>query len=169
MPILKIVEESYSNKDAMVNVINYICRGPFIGGLGVNPNCAALQMSLVKYVWYKTGGRQVRHFIVSFAGNESTDPDELMAYGYAIANYYYEKGFQVVFGVHTNTGHLHIHFAVNTVGRPEFLFVNAIAFVPRQELFSLFCGANFALSGHSGGQKGRNRLGALTFSKPPTP
>ncbi len=115
MPILKIVEESYSNKDAMVNVINYICRGPFIGGLGVNPNCAALQMSLVKYVWYKTGGRQVRHFIVSFAGNESTDPDELMAYGYAIANYYYEKGFQVVFGVHTNTGHLHIHFAVNTV------------------------------------------------------
>lgn len=115
MPILKIVEESYSNKDAMVNVINYICRGPFIGGLGVNPNCAALQMSLVKYVWYKTGGRQVRHFIVSFAGNESTDPDELMAYGYAIANYYYEKGFQVVFGVHTNTGHLHIHFAMNTV------------------------------------------------------
>ena len=115
MPILKIIEESYSNKDAMVNVINYICRGPFIGGLGVNPNCAALQMSLVKYVWYKTGGRQVRHFIVSFAGNESTDPDELMAYGYAIANYYYEKGFQVVFGVHTNTGHLHIHFAVNTV------------------------------------------------------
>ena len=115
MPILKIVEESYSNKDAMVNVINYICRGPFIGGLGVNPNCAALQMSLVEYVWYKTGGRQVRHFIVSFAGNESTDPDELMAYGYAIANYYYEKGFQVVFGVHTNTGHLHIHFAVNTV------------------------------------------------------
>ena len=115
MPILKIVEESYSNKDAMVNVINYICRGPFIGGLGVNPNCAALQMSLVKYVWYKTGGRQVRHFIVSFAGNESTDPDELIAYGYAIANYYYEKGFQVVFGVHTNTGHLHIHFAVNTV------------------------------------------------------
>lgn len=115
MPILKIIEESYSNKDAMVNVINYICRGPFIGGLGVNPNCAALQMSLVKYVWYKTGGRQVRHFIVSFAGNESTDPDELIAYGYAIANYYYEKGFQVVFGVHTNTGHLHIHFAVNTV------------------------------------------------------
>ena len=115
MPILKIIEESYSNKDAMVNVINYICRGPFIGGLGVNPNCAALQMSLVKYVWYKTGGRQVRHFIVSFAGNESTDPDELIAYGYAIANYYYEKGFQVVFGVHTNTGHLHIHFAMNTV------------------------------------------------------
>ena len=115
MPILKIVEESYSNKDAMVNVINYICRGPFIGGLGVNPNCAALQMSLVKHVWYKTGGRQVRHFIVSFADNESTDLDELMAYGYAIANYYYEKGFQVVFGVHTNTRHQHIHFAVNTV------------------------------------------------------
>ena len=40
---------------------------------------------------------------------------ELVEYGYAIANYYYEKGFQVVFGVHTNTRHQHIHFAVNTV------------------------------------------------------
>ena len=115
MPILKIVEESYSNKNAVVNVINYICQGPYIGGLGVNPECAALQMSLVKYVWYKTEGRQVRHFIVSFADNESADLDGLIAYGYAIANYYYEKGFQVVFGVHTNTEHQHIHFAVNTV------------------------------------------------------
>ncbi|ERI72611.1 hypothetical protein HMPREF0239_03150 [Clostridium sp. ATCC BAA-442] len=48
------------------------------------------------------------------------------------------------------------------------LFVNGIAFVLEERGLSLFCGASSALLVHSGGQKGRNRLGTLTFSKPPT-
>ena len=115
MPLLKIVDESYSNEDAMVNVINYICRSGLTSGLGVNPECAALQMSLVKQLWYKTDGRQVRHFILSFSASEPVAPDDLMRYGYAAADYYYEKGFQVVFGIHLDTNHPHLHFVVNTV------------------------------------------------------
>ena len=70
MPLLKIVDESYFNEDAMVRVINYVCRSGYIGGLGVNPECAALQMSLVKHVWYKPEGRQIRHFLPnSFHGS----------------------------------------------------------------------------------------------------
>lgn len=115
MPILKIVNESYFNEDAMVNVIDYICRGGCIGGLGVNPECAALQMSLVKCLWYKEKGRQIRHFILSFSNTESVDHNALMAYGYATAYYYFEKGFQVLFGIHCNTLYPHLHFAVNTV------------------------------------------------------
>lgn len=115
MPILKIVNESYFNEKAMVNVIDYICRGGYTGGLGVNPECAALQMSLVKRLWYKEEGRQIRHFILSFSNKEPVDHDTLMAYGYATACYYFKKGFQVLFGVHYNTLHHHLHFAVNTV------------------------------------------------------
>ena len=115
MPLLKIVDGSYFNEDAMVRVINYVCRSGYVGGLGVNPECAALQMSLVKHIWHKPEGRQIRHFLLSFSDDESIDLDGLMAYGYQIASYYYEMGYQIVFGVHTNTNHPHIHFAVNTV------------------------------------------------------
>jgi hypothetical protein len=48
---------------------------------------------------------------------------------------------------------------------PGPLFVNGIAFMPEERGFSLFCGANFAFSVHGVGQKGRNRLGTLTFSR----
>ena len=115
MPLLKIVDESYSNEYAMVNVINYICQSGLVGGLGVNPECAALQMSLVKHIWYKTEGRQIRHVILSFAQDEAVGLDTLMEYGYMISSYYYKKAYQVVFGIHTTTRHPHIHFAVNTV------------------------------------------------------
>lgn len=115
MPLLKIVDESYFNEDAMVNVIDYVCRSGYAGGLGVDPECAALQMSMVKQLWHKTEGRQVRHFILSFSAVESIDPDTLMQYGYAVAGYYYQKGFQVVFAGHLDTDYLHLHFVVNTV------------------------------------------------------
>ena len=115
MPSLKIVNEYYFKEDAMVNVMDYICRGGCTGGLGVNPECAALQMSLVKCLWYKEKGRQIRHFILSFSNTESVDHNALMAYGYATAYYYFERGFQVLFGIHCNTLYPHLHFAVNTV------------------------------------------------------
>jgi len=115
MPTVKILNEPYDNEDAMENLINYICRSGHIGGTGLDPEYALMGMSLVKRLWHKTHGRQVRHFILSFADHEDLTYDELMSVGYAVASYYADR-FQIVFGLHFDTGHTHIHFCMNTVG-----------------------------------------------------
>lgn len=114
MPILKIKNESYMNADAISNLIQYIQRLGYSGGLAVDLENAAEQMQLVKELWYKTEGRQARHFIVSFSDNEPLEPSDALEYGYSIARYYSGR-FQIVFNVHTNTDHIHLHFVMNTV------------------------------------------------------
>lgn len=47
---------------------------------------------------------------------------EAMEYGYQICQYFGGR-FQIVFGLHTNTEHVHLHFALNTVS-----FVDGIKF-----------------------------------------
>ena len=62
MPLLKILNESYRNGDALENLIHYVCRNGHVGGVGVDPEYALMQMSLVKCLWHKEAGRQVWHF-----------------------------------------------------------------------------------------------------------
>lgn len=114
MPILKIKNKPYRDDKALATVVNYVLNTSCVGGLFVDPNHAVEQMRLVKQLWYKTEGRQVRHFYVSFSDSEGVSIDEAFEYGYKIARYYADR-FQIVFGVHHDTLHIHIHFAVNTV------------------------------------------------------
>ena len=114
MPILKILNESYSNEGALENLINYVCRSGHAGGVGVDPEYALMQMHLIKQLWHKTDGRQARHFILSFADHEDLIYDEAMTLAYKVAAYYGNQ-FQVVFGIHYDTYHPHIHFAANSV------------------------------------------------------
>ena len=59
MPLLKILNESYRNEDALENLIYYVCRSGHVGGVGVDPEYALMQMSLVKRLWHKEAGRQM--------------------------------------------------------------------------------------------------------------
>lgn len=83
-------------------------------GGAVDSEHAVEQMMLVKRIWNKTGGRQVRHFIVFFGFEEFLSPEECLAYGYQIAAYYADR-FQIVFGIHYDAKNLHLHFAFNSV------------------------------------------------------
>lgn len=114
MPTLKILNESYSNEDALEHLINYVCRSGHTGGTGLDPEYALMYMSAVKQMWHKTDGRQARHFILSFACDEDLTYDEMTAVAYAVAGYYADR-FQVVFGLHFDTDSPHIHFAMNSV------------------------------------------------------
>lgn len=114
MPIFKEVNESYFGPQTLRNVLNYVLRGGDVGGLAVDPAHAHEQMLLVKQIWNKLGGRQIRHFIVSFAPHEFLLPDDARTYAYQIARYY-SAHYQIVFGVHHDTKNLHLHFAFNTV------------------------------------------------------
>lgn len=118
MPVLKIKNASYHGEQSLENVVNYILRSGHVGGLAVDPQYAVYQMELVKQLWHKTEGRQVRHFILSFSNQEVLTYDEAMEYGYQISRYFSNQR-QIVFGIHFNTNHLHIHFALNTVSYTE--------------------------------------------------
>ena len=72
MPVLIMMNKPYDDKDALEAVVQYICRGGYgyYGGYGVDPRYAVQQMQLVKQLWGKEQGRQVRHFILSFHKDE---------------------------------------------------------------------------------------------------
>lgn len=114
MPILKIKNHSYYGEETLENVVNYALRSGRYGGLAVDPEHAVFQMQKVKVLWHKTEGRQVRHFILSFAENEILSHADAMEYGYRICQYFGER-FQIVFALHTDNDLPHLHFVLNTV------------------------------------------------------
>ena len=113
MPELIVMSRSYSDDMALEAMIRYAGKCRLLGGYAVNPANAPEEMRLVKALWSKEGGRQVRHFILSFAQRERIDPDAAMRLGFEVCKYYGQ--YQSVYGIHTDTDHLHIHWAVNTV------------------------------------------------------
>lgn len=122
MAVLKIVPGEYANLDALECVIHgYIFRkAVFTGGYGVDPACAAEQMHIVKQYWNQEHGKQLRHFVLNFSDKESSmvhSIDDLVMCAYQVCQYYYDGGYQCVFGIHRAFGHQnwHIHFVVNNI------------------------------------------------------
>ena len=118
MPILKVAEGDYLNKDALEQVIhNYVFpRSLLTGGLSIDPIYAASQMHMVKDVTGQTDGRQLHHFILSFSDFESAKIDsanDLLYTAYRVCEYFSTE-YQIVFGIHNN-GKYHIHFVMNNI------------------------------------------------------
>ena len=99
------------------------------GGHGVSiskPIETVIEEFNAVYSWYKPPrngcNRHVFHEYVTLSKEyadlmSEMDLDEL---GYQLSSHYWNRGFQVVYGVHRpdqETGHFHIHFAVNAVSR----------------------------------------------------
>ena len=115
MAVLKLLTKSYATDTALRNVINYIGKYglEYCGGFGVNPEYAYEEMLLVKKIWHKEDGQQVRHFVLSFAKEEKLNTQQKLKLAYDICRYYPE--FQCFFGCHYDTDNPHIHFVMNTV------------------------------------------------------
>ena len=115
MPNLILVRNTYQDLPSLNRVLHYVLRGVCVGGYGINPSYAYEQMALVKKSYYKTDGVQLKHFILSFEGGELLDLDfeDLMKIGFNIGKHF--KEYQMVYGVHLDTKHAHIHFVMNTV------------------------------------------------------
>ena len=115
MSVLKMMNKPYNDNMALRNVVTYVLDPGygFIGGYAVDAYNAIAQMQYIKEIWYKNKGRRIRHFILSFDRSEYIEIDDALVLGYKICQYYQE--YQSVYGVHTDTDNLHIHFAVNTV------------------------------------------------------
>lgn len=113
----KIVDGDYTDDNALDEVHNYITkfmktRG-IVGAIGVIPKYAVEMMQSVKDVYCSNEKKKLLHFIVSLPEQYVVTEWDMYEYSYSIASYF--KGYQVVFGVHVDTKHIHAHFLVNTV------------------------------------------------------
>ena len=121
----------YKNQDALEKTIGYICRETtetdedlvegLRGGYGVDMrSCKTIieDMRLVKSVYGKTGGRQLKHFSVDLTAEETAGIRDLKAFANEIAGYY-GKEYQTVFQGHRSFENererIHIHFCCNSV------------------------------------------------------
>lgn len=131
--------QSFDSYKEVANLIHYITRtGKQIaranelvsyGGHGVSVSGSiegVIEEFNQVYSWYKPlrngCNRHIFHEYVTLSKEyadlmSEMDLDEL---GYQLSSHYWNRGFQVVYGVHRpdqETGHFHVHFAVNAVSR----------------------------------------------------
>ncbi len=117
-------EKKYSDENAVDDVISYVLRPDktphhWMNGYGVYLPQAAHEMNEIARIFGKQSGVHLRHFILSFSKSETKifrkHTYEML---YHIAQYtaaYYGHEYQIIFAVHEDTEHPHIHFVMNTV------------------------------------------------------
>lgn len=120
---IKFVNHPYDKPGDLQNLLQYAMTDKrtgtwceYAGGINTSPFYALNEMMYVKKFFRKTGGRQLRHIIVSpdTKYNFRLTPQDLYFIALRISAYY-SKQYQIVFGVHTDTNNIHIHFIMNTV------------------------------------------------------
>lgn len=121
MAILKTFNGNgnYRNENAMELVTEYIFNpyktiSGYYGGYGVSSQCPAESMMIVSEQFGKSKGVQLRHYVLSFALCELTNPIVANEIGGRIAQFI-GREYQALYAVHENREHLHIHIVSNSV------------------------------------------------------
>lgn len=121
MAIIKVLNAAgkYNDPNARRDVINYIFTpyktpNHLIGGLIVDWCNPPRYMEFIANQFQKNTGVRLRHFILSFDNSEKLSHQNIMEIANLICDYIGRK-YQVVFAVHEDTNHLHIHFVHNTI------------------------------------------------------
>jgi len=117
MAVIKAV----NSKASIGKAINYVTKEEkteerLISGKDCNPRTAIDEMKATKEIWGKTGGRQYAHLVQSFNPEDKVTPKQAHEIGRKfIENNEKFKGHEVVIATHTDKGHVHNHFIVNSV------------------------------------------------------
>lgn len=116
MPNVILTRNIYPDKRSLEYVIGYALRSALRGGYGASPDpkWAFEEMYLVKRVFYQTDGVQLKHFFITFSHEEAMyiDFDEMMQLAFETARLFAE--YQMVYGLHMDGSHIHIHIVMNT-------------------------------------------------------
>lgn len=109
----------YADEAARHDVIRYIflphkTPSRCIGGVGVNPDCAADEMQRVAEQFHKNSLTRLRHFVIAFYPSElrSTELANMMAKEICMG---IGKEYQCIFAVHEDREYLHLHIVYNAV------------------------------------------------------
>ena len=137
MPIFKVIHTSkeapfigqmkYHDDSALFDVANYIAapRKEYyvrVNGFGVDLRNPASSMDMLAQAYGKDSGLRLRHSILSFDDHEvrqlgSTLEEQLEVID-RIAWYagaYYGKNYQLIYGIHPERGHIHVHYLMSSV------------------------------------------------------
>lgn len=116
---IKAGNHKYHDDDAIADVIDYVLRNDktepeFTGGMAVNVRFAKEQFEIVAKACGKDFGTRLRHMILSFSPNERITVLDAKNIAYQVAGYYGYL-YQIIWSVHLDSGHIHIHMVMNTV------------------------------------------------------
>ncbi len=122
MSIVKDVNVNGSSVDDSASLLAYLIDklktggGKYVAGLGFITDNYLDEFQAVKLANQKTGGRQFRQITIvpSPAGNNCTK-DHYLEIGRKIAEYYYERRYQVIVPLHLDTDTWHLHLMLNSV------------------------------------------------------
>lgn len=124
MPNIKFVNKQgdYLEQSAVENTILYCTdiRKTDYQHIGCYPSLSTdycdwiEEFLMVKHIYHKEDGEQVKHRIVSFSKWELVNYRDAEQFGYEVARAYGEK-YQTVYAVHQDTKQVHVHFIINTV------------------------------------------------------
>jgi hypothetical protein len=104
-----VLQPSKTDSDTLCYI-----QGPYDGG-PFEPDSVYTSFLTLKNEYGKDSGRQYYHTVISFPPNEKINPEQALDYGINFATKAY-AGYQVAVAVHTDRGHTHIHFVINSVG-----------------------------------------------------
>lgn len=118
MAIIKIVNNPCDTNTALQNLCSYIIQhnkthGLF-GGRGLNPENAYDNMCEAQELWLKASGRRAYHMVLGFDSSEPVASYDALQIAFEVSSIFF-PAYQVLYGIHTDQPHLHIHFAINTV------------------------------------------------------
>ena len=118
MAVLKIksVPQKYTDELAYQQLLDYIMRSDktpdhYIGGFAVHPQYAAEEMQLVSQAYHQDRGVRLRHWIISFEKHELADAWHANQFAQMACRFYADT-YQIVYSVHEDAKHLHVHFVI---------------------------------------------------------
>lgn len=124
MAVIEMVNRKYKTKSAMKRVIDYVCQETktdlsLMKGYNVNPTNAYEEFYLNKLAYDKAKengmNRFVIHFVQSFAPTDPVTPELANEIAGRLLENEQFKGFKVLYATHTDKGHIHNHFILDTV------------------------------------------------------
>ena len=109
----------YFDDLALKDVINYVLnpqktKSHLVGAYGVQIEFAAQQMEFVSRAYNNYDKLRLRHFIISFADSDCILPCDAIYIAQRAAEFYANR-YQIIFGIHEDADHLHVHFVMNQV------------------------------------------------------
>lgn len=115
------ITKAVSSKASIGTAIDYVekeekTEEKLMSGIGCTPETAKEEMQATKELWGKTGGREYKHFTISYAPEEKITTEQAHKNAKElIENTPALKGHECLVATHKDKKHIHSHIIVNSV------------------------------------------------------
>ena len=121
MAIIKAI----SSKASIGTALDYVTKEEktdkkLVSGIRCYADTVKDEMQATKIMWGKTGGRTYKHFVLSYHENENIASNQAHKNALELARGTKAwEDFEVLVATHTDKGHIHTHFIVNSVSMDD--------------------------------------------------